>query len=124
MQGTLVNDLISSSAGRCKKSWTVSLYGPAAFPPRTTPQEQVQSAPPLPRAGDTSDGAPTHVVEHLTLGGAVLLGDGVGHGVGAHEQRVPVVRAEEGQRDQTDGEWEKRFSDAKPVRKELLGLPP
>ena len=34
------------------------------------------------------------------------------------------MKAEEGQRDQTDGEWEKRFSDAKPVRKELLGLPP
>lgn len=72
--------------------------------PEPLPKSRSRAPPPLPRAGDTSDGAPTHVVEHLTLGGAVLLGDGVGHGVGAHEQRVPVVRAEAGQRDQTDGE--------------------
>lgn len=67
---------------------------------------------------------PTHVVEHLTLGGAVLLGDGIGHCIGTHEQCVPVVRAEAGQRDQMDGERGKLFSDAKPVRKELLGLSP
>lgn len=92
--------------------------------PEPLPKSWCRAPPPLPRVGDASDGVPTHVVEHLTLGGAVLLGDGVGHRIGTHEQCVPVVRAEAGQRDQTDGEWGKLFSDAKPVRKELLGLPP
>lgn len=92
--------------------------------PEPLPKSRSRAPPPLPRAGDITEGAPTHVVEHLTLGGTVLLGDSIGHGVGAHEQRVPVVRAEAGQRGQRDSEWGKLFSDAKPVKKELLGLPP
>ena len=80
---------------------------------------------PLPRARGTSDRVPTHVVKHLTLGGAVLLGDGVGHCIRAHEQRVPVVTAESEaeQRGQTVAEWGQFFSDAKPVRNKLVGLP-
>lgn len=81
--------------------------------------------PPLPRAGGTSDRAPTHMVKYLTLGGAVLLGDGVGHCIRAHEQCVPVVRAESEaeQRGQTVAEWGQLFSDAKPVRNTFVGLP-
>ncbi len=80
---------------------------------------------PLPRAGGTSDRAPTHMVKHLALGGAVLLGDGVGHCIRAHEQRVPVVRAESEaeQRGQTVAEWGQLFADAKPGRNALVGLP-
>lgn len=37
------------------------------------------------------------MVKHLALGGIVLLCDGVSHSIRPHKQRVPVVRAEEGQ---------------------------
>lgn len=73
-----------------------------------------------------SDGTPTHVVKHLTLGGAVFLCNGVGHSVWAYEQRVPVVRAE---RQRQDGEVRPRlnersvFSGAKPQRSKLTARP-
>lgn len=40
----------------------------------------------------------THMVKHLALGGIVLLCDGVSHGIWSHKQRVPVMRAEECER--------------------------
>lgn len=48
---------------------------------------------PPPRARGQIRWGATHVVKHLTLGGVVLLGDGIGHCIWSHEQSVPVVRA-------------------------------
>lgn len=62
----------------------------------------------------------THVVKHLALGGIVLLCDGIGHCIWAHEQRVPVVRAD---RQRQNREVRPRlntgnvFSDAKRLKK-------
>lgn len=72
----------------------------------------------------TSHGTLTHVVKHLALGGAVLLCDGIGHCVRAHEQRVPVVGAEG--RNREVGLWLSKgdiFSDVTALRNELTGLP-
>lgn len=68
----------------------------------------------------------THVVKHLALGGIVLLCDGVGHCIRAHEQRVPVVTAD---RQRQNREVRPRlntgnvFSDGKRLRNELIDRP-
>lgn len=66
-----------------------------------------------------SHGPLTHVVKHLALGGAVLLCDGVGHCIGAHEQRVPVVSAERQRRKREVSSRLERnaLSEAKPLRR-------
>lgn len=66
------------------------------------------------------------MVKHLTFGGAVFLRNGIRHGVWAHEQRVPVVRAE---KQRQNGEVRPRlnersiFSDAKPLKNKLITCP-
>lgn len=38
---------------------------------------------------------PTHSIQHVAFGSVVPLSHGISHGVGPHEQRVPVVGAAE-----------------------------
>lgn len=80
----------SSSRRALEGAHDSSTRGPAPTDERST------TAPPgvWPGAGGAPDGTLTHVVKHLALGGTVLLSDGVSHCIRAHEQRVPVMRAD------------------------------